>query len=598
LASGQLVILTRDDAYMREGVFDPDGMIALLRGETERALAEGYPALRVTGEMTWALRGLPGSERLIEYEARLNEFFPGSKCLAICQYDRRRFDPAVLLDVLRTHPIAVVGTEVYDNFYYIPPAELLGSDLPVVELRRQLQNLAERKRVEEALQYRIEFENLITAISTNFINLAPDEIDSGINHALRTIGEFADVDRSYVFLFSDNGTKMDMTHEWCDEGIEPLLQIPKGLSVDDFPWQTEKIKRRETIHIPRVADLPSEASALREDLQSQEVESLIQVPMICGESVVGFLGFDSQRWEKTWTEDIIALLRIVGDIFTNALERRRAGEEIRQNSEDLTLIITLNNAVNRGDSLQEVIQVLARETKRIFSSHGATVYLLSEDRKHLVMQNLTLTPAMVNRIEKLIGMKMPAIRVPLKAGSLYLKALQEGKPQLINDPRTIQRLIAEFTESKMLKKLVPKIFPILNISSVINVPLVSESEAIGLLDISSNRHFTESDLHRLETLSGQLTTIIKRKRAEEATKLAYEELDQIFQTAADGMRVIDKDFNVLRVNETFLALAGVSRDEVVSKKCYEVFPGPQCHTPCLCHGQRDGPFRGADRGTS
>jgi len=65
---------------MQQGLFDPDGMIVLLRVETERALAEGYPALRVTGEMSWAPRGLPCSERLIEYEAKLNEFFPGGNC--------------------------------------------------------------------------------------------------------------------------------------------------------------------------------------------------------------------------------------------------------------------------------------------------------------------------------------------------------------------------------------------------------------------------------------------------------------------------------------------------------------------------------------
>jgi PAS domain S-box-containing protein len=152
LARGQFVVLTSDETYMREGAFDPAGMIALLRSETEQALAEGYPALRVTGEMTWALRGLTGSERLIEYEARLNEFFPGSQCLAICQYDRRRFAPDILLNVLRTHPIAVVGTEIHDNFYYIPPAELLGGDLSAAELRYWLQNLAGYKQVEEALR--------------------------------------------------------------------------------------------------------------------------------------------------------------------------------------------------------------------------------------------------------------------------------------------------------------------------------------------------------------------------------------------------------------------------------------------------------------
>ena len=67
LASGQLAIFTRDDTCMREGIFDPERMVALLRAETERTLDEGYPALRVTGEMTWALRGLPGSEWLIEW---------------------------------------------------------------------------------------------------------------------------------------------------------------------------------------------------------------------------------------------------------------------------------------------------------------------------------------------------------------------------------------------------------------------------------------------------------------------------------------------------------------------------------------------------
>ncbi len=56
------------------------------------------------------------------------------------------------------------------------------------------------------------------------------------------------------------------------------------------------------------------------------------------------------------------------------------------------------------------------------------------------------------------------------------------------------------------------------------------------------------------------------------------ELDQIFNTGADGMRLTDKDFNVLRVNETFSTLSGVSKDEAVGKKCYEVFPGPMCHT--------------------
>jgi hypothetical protein len=60
--------------------------------------------------MTWVLRGLPGSEWLIEYETRLDELLHGSTCLVICQYDQRRFHPEVLSGVLGTHPVSVVGT--------------------------------------------------------------------------------------------------------------------------------------------------------------------------------------------------------------------------------------------------------------------------------------------------------------------------------------------------------------------------------------------------------------------------------------------------------------------------------------------------------
>ncbi|MFH1147137.1 MAG: PAS domain-containing protein, partial [Pseudomonadota bacterium] len=70
-----------------------------------------------------------------------------------------------------------------------------------------------------------------------------------------------------------------------------------------------------------------------------------------------------------------------------------------------------------------------------------------------------------------------------------------------------------------------------------------------------------------------------RRRAEEATGRANAELDQIFETAADGMRVVDRNFNVLRVNETFATMSGTGASEAVGKKCYDIFRGPLCHTP-------------------
>lgn len=175
LERGQLNILSQDDAYTKHGVFDPGAMIALLQREMDQALEEGYKALRVSGEMSWALRGLPGSDRLIEYENRLNQFLPGSRCSAICQYDRRRFDPEVLLDVLRTHPIAFIGTTLYENFYHIPPDEMLGDNLAAATLQHWLDNLEHRKRTEQALREREEmFRQITENIQEVFWIVSPD----------------------------------------------------------------------------------------------------------------------------------------------------------------------------------------------------------------------------------------------------------------------------------------------------------------------------------------------------------------------------------------------------------------------------------------
>ena len=175
LESGQLIILEVGQTYMREGIFDPDSMIALLGDQEEQALNQGYSALRATGEMTWALKGLPGSERLMEYEAKLNEFFPKSKCLGVCQYDKRRFAPEILLDVLSTHPIAVIGKEMFDNFYYMPPEDFLGPDPAEKALKNQLDSLVERNRAKDAMReskvrFRTLFENAPIGIGVSTLD--------------------------------------------------------------------------------------------------------------------------------------------------------------------------------------------------------------------------------------------------------------------------------------------------------------------------------------------------------------------------------------------------------------------------------------------
>ncbi len=183
LASGALRVITKQDAYLKQGCFDPDWMIDFLKKACDSARADGYAALRATGEMTWALGGDPGSDRLIEYEAKLNEFFPYNDVVAICQYNRNRFRPDVIRSVIQTHPIMVYGYQVSPNDYYVPPREYLGHRDPQREVSRLLHHVTERQRTEDALRENEErTRRLYGAVQAGIVL---QSVDGSILHANR-----------------------------------------------------------------------------------------------------------------------------------------------------------------------------------------------------------------------------------------------------------------------------------------------------------------------------------------------------------------------------------------------------------------------------
>jgi anti-anti-sigma factor len=115
LDSGQLQVTTADDSYLAAGSFDADAMVATLRQEVADSLAAGYSGFRVSGEMGWALRDVPGAERLGEYERKVNAVFAENRASAICQYDARRFDAAALHAFGQKHPGTVEAVPLYSG---------------------------------------------------------------------------------------------------------------------------------------------------------------------------------------------------------------------------------------------------------------------------------------------------------------------------------------------------------------------------------------------------------------------------------------------------------------------------------------------------
>ncbi len=275
------------------------------------------------------------------------------------------------------------------------------------------------------------------------------------------------------------------------------------------------------------------------------------------------------------------------DLAKGKKEEKINSNEMQQKLEDLELVNSVNIAVNHGKSLEEIVKLITKKTRKLFSGSGIALYLLSNDGKYLVLQSINRTSAQKKKIEKLIKIKIPRVRLPLAERSYYYKILKEKKSVIINDDVEIIKLIREFIEvlpdnKKLLKrairKLIPQIYKIMNIKSVMIVPLISNGDVIGLIDISGKRNFNAFDLERISAISEQLAVAIKRNKIEKDLKDAHTELDQIFDVSVDGIVAIDRNFNVLKVNRAYTDLFGLDSEDIRGKKCFEVAYGEECNT--------------------
>jgi len=117
-------LLRARSVYFPDGEFLPERMPPYWRGFHKEATDLGLSGARATGETSWS-REVPGGERIVEYEANLNVLLLDLPVTALCQYDVRRFDGATIFDILRVHPLMLVGGQVVRNPYYERPQESL-----------------------------------------------------------------------------------------------------------------------------------------------------------------------------------------------------------------------------------------------------------------------------------------------------------------------------------------------------------------------------------------------------------------------------------------------------------------------------------------
>jgi PAS domain S-box-containing protein len=182
-------------------------------------------------------------------------------------------------------------------------------------------DITERKQFEQSMFRRLEFDSHLSELSRGLISLPADEIDANLESGLARIGRFLEVDRITIFEFSPDRAELVRTHAWKMPGV---TSAAASVGLHDLPWWRNRALRGEISLLPDITHLPETASAEKQYFLQKGIVSVASIPLRLGGEVVGAITFASVTRRVSWTSEMVAQLNVIGDIFCNALTRKRA----------------------------------------------------------------------------------------------------------------------------------------------------------------------------------------------------------------------------------------------------------------------------------
>jgi formate hydrogenlyase transcriptional activator len=411
---------------------------------------------------------------------------------------------------------------------------------------------------------RLQFEQFLAELSARFVALPPERVDDEIRSALKEVLEFFRIDRCDLLRLLPGKAFFQVTHNADAEGISPY-PIGTALPVSFVPWAYKKLAvEREVFSFARPEELPEEAAIDKQAFEKWNIRSGLYIPIAALRSSEYSLGINSAENDRTCPEEYIPRLRLLGELFVNAVERSRAELALREHLEEIERLklqlekenIYLREEIKVGRGFEKIVgnsdalQYVLFRVQQVAPT-DATVLVLGETgtgkgmvahaihemsaRKDRPMITVNCAALPANLIEsELFGREKGAFtgahakqvgrfevanggtifldevgEMPLELQAKLLRVLQDGEFERLGSPRTITvdvRVIA--STSRDLKDEVRKnrfredLFYRLNVFPVSMPPLRMRAEDIPQLV----RHFVDKYARKI---GRQITTVPK-----------------------------------------------------------------------------------------
>ncbi|RZL90596.1 MAG: sensor histidine kinase [Variovorax sp.] len=361
------------------------------------------------------------------------------------------------------------------------------------------------------------FERLLIHLSTRLISLQPDDVDAAIDAAVRSIAETLDIDRCTLQRLHADKVSFTRVSSWTRPGCRPAIV---GEHVKVYPWAMAMLNRGESVVFSSTEELPPEAAVDKASFESNGAQSIVAVPLVVAGAVFGSLNFLSMSVRRAWPDALIGRMRLVAEIFGNAIARKHAQQELEQMLafEQMLAEITATLVSLPSGEVDGAIEAGLERTARFLQMGRAALWTFA-DRQSMRPTHFWLTEGAPTPIG--VGAhNLPWIVRQLSEGNVVrLRQLDELPPEAHLDMTTLRAL---------------------RTVSMLAVPLRIGGMVVGafsLATLSADREWSDAFVPRVRLLGEVFATALGRKESEHRLSEAQAEAAQHRERLAHLVRL-------------------------------------------------------------
>ncbi|KAA5821406.1 GHKL domain-containing protein [Algibacter amylolyticus] len=233
---------------------------------------------------------------------------------------------------------------------------------------------------DKIIERHLRFQDLLISISTKYINSDLSDIDKLISESLQQIGEFVQSDRSYIFSYDFVNNTCSNTYEWCASDIEPEIDNLQNIPLDYITHWLESHKKGEAFYVEDVSLLEEDGEfGLRAILEPQGIKSLITIPKIKNNELIGFIGFDSVKKLNSYSENEQDILFVYANMLVNVIQKKEY--EARIKAQEKKKEELLNSLSIQNEELNEYAHVVSHDLKApLINIHTLVSWFMSDNK--------------------------------------------------------------------------------------------------------------------------------------------------------------------------------------------------------------------------